>query len=191
MKLAEYRYTVEHKPGANHSDADGISRLVSDIVSIASHDLFDAVLEDPQIVGAILRRPVTVTTARSLQAQATARAERQATTSASDVITHYLDAGVPTGDALRRAQAQAEDTDDRRFGFEHFLVPRVLGPPFGPETPRSDRAHPSLALRLYSRRRSLVPTDAARPIPKMPRNVVYIMSLLLFARLDLTAFHVS
>jgi len=25
LKLAEYRFTIEHKPGALHKDADGIS----------------------------------------------------------------------------------------------------------------------------------------------------------------------
>jgi len=29
LKLAEYRFTIEHKPGALHKDADGISRLVA------------------------------------------------------------------------------------------------------------------------------------------------------------------
>ena len=33
LKLAEYRFTVEHKPGALHKDADGISRLVAHISS--------------------------------------------------------------------------------------------------------------------------------------------------------------
>ena len=34
MKLSEYRFTVEHKPGALHQDADGVSRLV-DLVAAA------------------------------------------------------------------------------------------------------------------------------------------------------------
>mmetsp|Transcript_9379 Transcript_9379/g.28478 ORF Transcript_9379/g.28478 Transcript_9379/m.28478 type:complete len:94 (-) Transcript_9379:918-1199(-) len=29
LKLSEYRFTVEHQPGANHKDADGVSRLVA------------------------------------------------------------------------------------------------------------------------------------------------------------------
>ena len=29
LKLSEYRFHVEHKPGALHKDADGVSRLVS------------------------------------------------------------------------------------------------------------------------------------------------------------------
>jgi hypothetical protein len=31
LKLSEYNFEVEHKPGANHSDADAISRLVAAI----------------------------------------------------------------------------------------------------------------------------------------------------------------
>eukprot|EP00962_Isochrysis_galbana_P004662 scaffold1282_cov105-Isochrysis_galbana.AAC.5 len=33
LKLAEYNFEVEHKPGANHCDADAISRLVAAIIT--------------------------------------------------------------------------------------------------------------------------------------------------------------
>eukprot|EP00962_Isochrysis_galbana_P029285 scaffold9342_cov126-Isochrysis_galbana.AAC.1 len=33
LKLAEYNFEVEHKPGANHCDADAISRLVAAILT--------------------------------------------------------------------------------------------------------------------------------------------------------------
>jgi hypothetical protein len=29
LKLSEYRFTIEHKPGVQHKDADGVSRLVA------------------------------------------------------------------------------------------------------------------------------------------------------------------
>ena len=35
-KLQEYRFTVEHKPGATHCDADGVSRLVQLVASAMS-----------------------------------------------------------------------------------------------------------------------------------------------------------
>eukprot|EP00962_Isochrysis_galbana_P022299 scaffold6650_cov110-Isochrysis_galbana.AAC.3 len=33
LKLAEYNFEVEHKPGASHCDADAISRLVAAILT--------------------------------------------------------------------------------------------------------------------------------------------------------------
>jgi hypothetical protein len=37
LKLAEYRFVVEHKPGALHKDADGVSRLVSCVTTRKVH----------------------------------------------------------------------------------------------------------------------------------------------------------
>jgi hypothetical protein len=34
MKLQEYRFTVEHKPGAVHGDADGVSRLAQRVAAV-------------------------------------------------------------------------------------------------------------------------------------------------------------
>ena len=36
MKLQEYNFTVEHKPGINHGDADGVSRLAQRVAAISA-----------------------------------------------------------------------------------------------------------------------------------------------------------
>ena len=38
MKLQEYRFTVEHKPGINHNDADGVSRLAQRVAALLTND---------------------------------------------------------------------------------------------------------------------------------------------------------
>ena len=60
LRLQEYNFTVEHKPGKLHSDADGVSRLVAAATatisqrSPADHPDFDAnVATDPDVAAAI------------------------------------------------------------------------------------------------------------------------------------------
>ena len=83
LKLSEYRFHVEHKPGSLHKDADGLSRLVA-------------------VVGRQKKSSAT-TTARSRQAAA------RTTHTTAEVQLSYLDTGAPP---LKQLQAeQANDSE--------------------------------------------------------------------------------
>jgi hypothetical protein len=96
LKLSEYTFDVEHKPGANHSDADAISRLVAAVISSRGAFRLDEHFGSMSIAAV---RQATVT-ARRLQAKD--RATRRIADSRSSVIDSYLDVGVPSGDVFRR-----------------------------------------------------------------------------------------
>ena len=78
LKLSEYRFHVEHKPGSLHKDADGVSRLVA----VASR-----------------QKSSTTITARSRQAAA------RTTQTTAEVQLSYLDTGAPPLKQLRTEQA--------------------------------------------------------------------------------------
>ena len=80
LKLQEYRFTVEHKPGLIHKDADGVSRLVSAVTSSVAR--------------------TAVTTARGLQRQQRERVARDR----PGIVRSYLDPGGPSLDTLRDEQ---------------------------------------------------------------------------------------
>jgi hypothetical protein len=81
LKLQEYNFTVEHKPGVLHKDADGVSRLVC------------AATRVPHTYVA----PVTRTAVHTARRQ---RAARRVATDRHDITTSYLDPGAPTIDTL-------------------------------------------------------------------------------------------
>mmetsp|Transcript_28760 Transcript_28760/g.88161 ORF Transcript_28760/g.88161 Transcript_28760/m.88161 type:complete len:771 (-) Transcript_28760:1052-3364(-) len=125
LKLSEYRFTVEHKPGANHKDADGVSRLVAadDETSETSApkqgggQLLAAVVPNscstttsdgqPPAVAASRSR---TTTASSLQADE--RSSRLSSTTRDSINLSYLDVGTPNAEALKEAQAEDPDCHD-------------------------------------------------------------------------------
>ena len=82
LRLQEYNFTVEHKPGVLHKDADGVSRLVA------------PALAPPAGRGA--RAPV-LTARRN-------RAAQRATTDRAAITAEYLQPGAPTIDTLRDEQ---------------------------------------------------------------------------------------
>ena len=154
MKLQEYRFTVEHKPGVAHCDADGVSRLVQLVA--AAMDGPDGGAVDPGPIrrelaawaarvkpsgsdyDAARDRMLTAywqgqqacvagaVTARKLQDAA--RAQRQVGESRLNIINYYLGTGAPNTDALRREQ-QADP--DCRYLMD-LLVSGTCGDPQGP-----------------------------------------------------------
>ena len=110
LKLAEYNFTVEHKPGVLHKDADGVSRLAAPVLHQrlatlwGDDDPYDHVAAaTPGTRGTHQRRRVT--TARSLQREA-----RQ-TLSRSEVTAQFLDTGAPSRQTL--VDEQWKDPDCR------------------------------------------------------------------------------
>lgn len=79
LRLQEYNFTVEHKPGLLHKDADGVSRLVAPVVPLTT----------PR---------AAVPTARRVRAAQREQTDRDA------IITSYLDVGAPPLDTLRDEQ---------------------------------------------------------------------------------------
>ena len=79
LRLQEYNFTVEHKPGLLHKDADGVSRLVAPVVPSAA----------PR---------AAVPTARRIRTAQREQTDRDA------IITSYLDVGAPPLDTLRDEQ---------------------------------------------------------------------------------------
>ena len=97
LKLSEYRFHVEHKPGALHKDADAISRLVTrEKPKEPLNDLMPTVAVAAR--GAKSKEQRT-TTARSRQAAA------RTTLTTAEVQTSYLDTGAPSAAQLKQEQA--------------------------------------------------------------------------------------
>jgi hypothetical protein len=113
LKLSEYNFEVEHKPGANHCDADAISRLVAAIVN-SPHTVNQQ--SDMGTLDIATIRQATVT-ARRLQAKD--RAVRRMADSRTSVVDSYLDVGVPSGEVFRR-ELDAEPF--ARDMMDHLLV---------------------------------------------------------------------
>ena len=63
LEISEYRFTMEHKPGANHKDADGVSRLIAaeDGTSNSQQGREDILWLPPTGVAAVTSRPRTST----------------------------------------------------------------------------------------------------------------------------------
>ena len=105
MKLLEYDFSVEHKPGKDHSDADGVSRLVAAL----------AVQANSRVAAA------TVTAGRL---RAEEREQREASTTRRNITEAYLKVGTPTSAAL--LAAQEEDADC--IAFRAYSENGQLGP---------------------------------------------------------------
>lgn len=115
LKLQEYNFKVQHKPGVAHKDADGVSRIVANLSRMqvtsplaraqqwaavsARHDGCRSLLAATQ-VAPLQRDPVA--TARRVQAKA--RKERNEGMTPSSVARSYLKSGVPSEAILQRAQ---------------------------------------------------------------------------------------
>ena len=135
LKLSEYNFSIEHKPGAIHKDADGVSRLaaavragvdpfsrlVGVIAAAARHDQSTVSsadntgrrrARDARAAKGISKRiePSStrspVTTARRLQSEARSRRAKEATRSA--VLTSYL-CPVASSEGWRKAQQEDEE----------------------------------------------------------------------------------
>jgi len=172
LKLAEYRFTVEHKPGALHKDADGISRLVAHISSSRQTYLHAIQTLNPNTAELESSRKARTktTTARSLQADE--RAKRRDNTSQSSILEDYLHSNAQSAQTVANAQ-QADPTtrdiitflitglpsdpmssddlrhnrwllkESNRFVYKDGLLYRFVGPT------NEDKTFPSSALRLY------------------------------------------
>jgi hypothetical protein len=123
LKLAEYRFVVEHKPGAMHKDADGISRLVAcvadrkaplDSCVDANLQVYLATVQDsnpsPEALANSRTERTRVTTASTLQAAT--QAERQKATTQSSILEGYLASDAPSRNVISEAQQTDADTQD-------------------------------------------------------------------------------
>ena len=105
LKLAEYNFTVEHKPGAMHKDADGISRLVAHLETAGRPEYLEAVHAvnpSPADLKSSRSSRARVTTARSLQSAE--RANYQTGTTQSSINKEYMSANAPTTEVIAEAQ---------------------------------------------------------------------------------------
>ena len=138
LRLSEYRFTVEHKPGKIHSDADGVSRLTREeegsgpddsdppagsskhqdwLAKLCAHIGTDGSCSPPEhveVARAEDARRVAALTARQFQ-----RTQRSKLTR-DEVITSYLATGAPTLDQMREEQA----TDDECLEYRQWLEGR-------------------------------------------------------------------
>jgi hypothetical protein len=108
-ETSEYNFEVEHKPGANHSDADAISRLVAAITRSPT------AAQSLELMGDLPAEKIREATSTARRLQAKDRASRTALDTKESILNAYLDVGVPTGDAFRReldADAFARDIMD-------------------------------------------------------------------------------
>ena len=103
--LNEYRFTVEHKPGINHNDADGVSRIVT-----------------RAFVAAVASAKRKVPTARRRHTKE--REERLRGQSRSDVIDHYLGDGPPQNDTFLEGQLN----DEKCCALRSLLLADDMGP---------------------------------------------------------------
>jgi hypothetical protein len=109
LKLSEYNFEVEHKPGANHSDADAISRLVAAITCSPT------AAQSLELMGDLPAEKIREATSTARRLQAKDCASRTALDTKESILNAYLDVGVPTGDVFRRevdADAFARDIMD-------------------------------------------------------------------------------
>ena len=138
LRLQEYDFTVEHKPGTLHKDADGVSRLVAYVAPhIGRLELLEAygshhAVSDACANGTLLPEhrprasdsssstpwvvvaPVTraaVPTARRIQA------DQRVARDKSSITAEYLQPGAPSIDALRDEQA----TDPECIAIRQYL----------------------------------------------------------------------
>jgi len=104
LKLAEYRFTIKHKPGALHKDAEGISRLVASID--LNRDTYIAAVQflnpSPFDFESSRKARTRATTARSLQAAE--RAARSESTTHSSILEDYLRSNAKSHQAIAEAQ---------------------------------------------------------------------------------------
>ena len=83
LKLSEYNFTVEHKPGAQHNDADGVSRIVA-----------------PAYADGVTNTVAPVLTARRRLAALRDDSTRD------EIIQSYLNTGAPSYSVIRDAQKE-------------------------------------------------------------------------------------
>ena len=100
LRLQEYNFTVEHKPGLLHKDADGVSRLAA------------AVGDAPSDGTASTSARTAVLTARRLQAARRISADKSA------ITTDYLSAGAPSLETFRLEQ----ETDPFCIALRHHVA---------------------------------------------------------------------
>ena len=117
LKLAEYRFTIEHTPGAFHENADGISRLVVSIdLNRGTYIAAVQSLNPNSFEFESSRKARTrTTTARSLQAAE--RATRRDSTTHSSILLDYLHSNAQSHQTI--AEAQQLDPITRK----------IIGPP--------------------------------------------------------------
>ena len=96
LKLSEYRFHVEHKPGALHKDADAISRLVT-------KEKAQAPLNDLMTTVAVAAHEDKSKASRITTARTRHAAIRENRT-AVEVQISYLDTGAPSASQLKREQ---------------------------------------------------------------------------------------
>ena len=101
LKLSEYRFYVEHKPGALHKDADGLSRLVT---GTEQKPTLPESLDAMAVTSRNLPRP-NPSSARTTTARSKQRAERPATTK-EDINISYLQTGAPSEEQIKREQEE-------------------------------------------------------------------------------------
>jgi hypothetical protein len=122
LKLSEYRFTIEHKPGVQHKDADGVSRLVAAVFGstgdFASDDT-ENLVANVAAGGVRASQERTAARAKVLTArrkQDQDRQERNENVTRADVVQTYLSTGAPSAAALRAAQEADTDCQAlRRF----------------------------------------------------------------------------
>jgi len=118
LKLIEYRFTIEHKPGALHKDADGILRLVA-YIDLDRRTYINTVqsLNPGSVEFESSRKARTrTTTARSLQAAE--RAIRRDNTTHSSILEDYLHANANSHQAV----AEAKQSDPITQEIITFLI---------------------------------------------------------------------
>jgi len=104
LKLAEYRFTIKHKPGALHKDADGISRRVA-YIDLDRRTYINAIQSlNPgsfEFESSTKARTRT-TTARSLQAAE--RTIRRDDTNRSSILEDYLHSNAQSHQTIAEAR---------------------------------------------------------------------------------------
>ena len=153
--MQEYRFTVEHKPGATHCDADGVSRLVQLVASATGaaqsgdgeaeltrkelkawaasvkQDGAEYSAARNQLLAAYWQRqrplPVGAATVTARGLQDAARTQKQVGESRLNIINYYLGTGAPSTDVMKREQF----TDDDCKYLMDLLVSGTCGDPQG------------------------------------------------------------
>ena len=110
LKLQEYDFTVEHKPGVNHCDADGVSRLVAlaEKMGQTEYDFAKELATDLNATGTTSTpsaTPLTVARAEVPTARRVQAAQRPVTTR-TEILRSHLSEGGPSEDTIRDEQRE-------------------------------------------------------------------------------------
>ena len=103
LTLSEYQFTVEHKPGAIHKDADGISRLAAAVVraNTALNGEPAALVANASKDGRTRKQVVT-----ARRVQAAAREERNEGVTRDTIIRSYMETDGLSAQEILNAQAE-------------------------------------------------------------------------------------